>query len=81
MLMRAPHVSRGFSVLMRTEPFYPLAYTGMVASSGPSAFCSHLGQVIGDLFCMLHAVRHGMEALVHTKKCYPREAAAPRVWP
>ena len=31
------------------------------------------GGVIGDLFRMLHAVRHGTEALVHSD--HPREAA------
>ena len=40
--------------------------TGMVASS--SIF------VIRDLFCLLHVVRHGTEALLYIN--YPREAAA-----
>ena len=47
--------------------------TGMVVSS--SNFCPHLGKVILDLFRLLHAVRHGTEALVY--RDYPREAAAP----
>ena len=36
----------------------------MVASS--ATFCPHLGRVNGDLFRMLHAVLHGMKALVYS---------------
>ena len=46
--------------------------TGMIASS--STFCPHPGRVIRDLFRQLHAVSHGMEALVCSNR--PREAAA-----
>ena len=44
----------------------------MIASS--STFCPHPGRVIRDLFCQLHAVWHGTEALVYSN--HPREAAA-----
>ena len=44
----------------------------MVASS--STFRSDLGQVIRNLFRLLHAVQHGTETLVYSN--YPREAAA-----
>ena len=48
--------------------------TGMIASS--STFCPHPGGggVIRDLSRQLHAVWHGMEALVYSN--HPREAAA-----
>ena len=44
----------------------------MVASS--STFRPHPERVIRDLFCQLHAVRHGTEALVYSN--HPSEAAA-----
>ena len=44
----------------------------MIASS--STFRPHPGRVIRDPFRLLHAVRHGMEALAYSK--HPREAAA-----
>ena len=44
----------------------------MVASS--SIFRPHLERIIRDLFCQLHAVLHGAEALVYSN--HPREAAA-----
>ena len=44
----------------------------MIASS--STFCPNLGRVIRDLFRQLHAVWHGMEALVYSN--HPRQAAA-----
>ena len=44
----------------------------MVASS--ITFRPHPERVIRDLFCQLHAVRHGTEALVYSN--HPREAAA-----
>ena len=44
----------------------------MIASS--STFFPHSGRVIRDLFCQLHAVWHGTEALVYSN--HPREAAA-----
>ena len=44
----------------------------MIASS--STFCPHPGRVIRDLFCQLHAVWHGTEALVYSN--HSREAAA-----
>ena len=37
--------------------------TGMITSS--STFCPHPGRVIRNLFRQLHAVWHGMEALVY----------------
>ena len=46
--------------------------TGMVASS--STFRTHLGMVIRDLSCLLHAALHGTEALVYND--YLRGAAA-----
>ena len=39
-----------------------------------STFCPHSGRVIRDLFRQLHAVWHGIEALVYSNT--PREAAA-----
>ena len=44
----------------------------MVVSS--NIFAPHLGRVTCDLFPLLHAVRHGTEALVYSD--YPRAAAA-----
>ena len=44
----------------------------MIASS--STFCPHPGRIIRDLFRQLHAVWHGMEALVYSN--HPSEAAA-----
>ena len=44
----------------------------MIASS--SIFRPHSGKVIRDLFHLLNAVRHCMEALVYSN--HPREAAA-----
>ena len=46
--------------------------TGMIA--GSSTFRAHLEMENTDLFCMLHVVLHGTEALVHNNQ---REAAAP----
>ena len=43
-------------------------------SASSSTFRPHPGRVIGDLFRQLHAVWHGMEALVYSN--HPREAAA-----
>ena len=44
----------------------------MIASN--STFCRHQGKVISDLYRLLHAVRHGTEALIYND--HPREAAA-----
>ena len=44
----------------------------MIASS--STFRPRPGRVIRDLFRLLHAVRHGMQALVYSN--HPRETAA-----
>ena len=44
----------------------------MIASS--STFRPHPGRVIRDLFCVLYAVGHGMEALDHSN--HTSEAAA-----
>ena len=46
--------------------------TGMITIS--STFCPHPERVIRDLFRLLHAVLHGMEALVYSN--HPRGAAA-----
>ena len=46
--------------------------TGFAA--GGSTFRPHLGRVIRDLFCLLHATWHGTEALVY--RGYTREGAA-----
>ena len=43
-------------------------------SASSSTFRPHPGRVIRDLFCRLHAVCHGTEALVYNN--HPREAAA-----
>ena len=45
---------------------------GMIASS--STFRPHAGRVIRDLFRLLHAVRHGTEALVYNN--HTRESTA-----
>ena len=52
--------------------YLPVKGTGMVASS--STFRPRLERVIGDLFHILHAVRHGTEELHHNN--YPMEAAS-----
>ena len=44
----------------------------MIASG--SNYRPHLGRVIRDLFRLLHAVRHGTEALVYSN--HPRDVAA-----
>ena len=51
--------------------------SGMIASS--STFRPHPGRAIRDLFRLLHAVRHGMEALVYNN--HPRKLQHPRIWP
>ena len=51
--------------------------TGMMASS--STFRPHTGRVIRDLFRLLHAVRHGMEAPVYSN--HTRKLQRPRIWP
>ena len=43
-----------------------------------STFRPHPGRVIRDLFRLLHAVWHDIEALVYSN--HPREAAGPRIW-
>ena len=54
-------------------PFWWPNCGGVLGIVRSSTSCPHPGRVIRDLFPLLHAVRHGTEALVYIS--HPREAA------